>query len=277
MRNLILFLTRNYYIILFIFLESLSLFLVFQNNHFQRAHLLNSSNAIVGNIYESYSGVTDYFGLKEQNQKLSEENVMLRNQLRESSSSEMKTPMMIKDSLHKKQYIYFSAKVVNNSTNRRKNYLTLNIGSKQGVKPEMAVICSDGIVGIVLDVSDNFSSVMSILNENARIPVTIKKFGENSILTRKGDDEWRAKMERIPSHLKLANGDTIVTSSYSPFFFPWGIMVGTVDGFEKIAGNTFFDVTVKLSTNFNRLSYVYVVNNLMKDEQTKLEKARQHD
>ena len=175
MRNLILFLTRNYYFILFLFLQSLSLFLVFQNNHFQRSHFLNSSNAISGNIYETYSDVTDYFGLKQENKKLADENVILRNQLRESYSPELKQPIFIKDSLHRKQYVYISGKVVNNSTNKRRNYLTLNIGSKQGVKTEMGVISPDGIVGIVRDVSENFCSVMSILNESTRIPVAIKK------------------------------------------------------------------------------------------------------
>ena len=274
MRNLILFLTRNYYIILFIFLESLSIFLVFQNNHFQRSHFLNSSNAIAGNIYETYSGITDYFGLREKNDKLAEENVMLRNQLRQSSSNEIKSPLFVNDSLHGKQYIYLSSKVVNNSTNRRKNYLTLNIGSKQGVKSEMGVFCPEGIVGIVRDVSENFSSVMSVLHESTRVPVIIKKFGENSILTWNGDDEWHAQMERIPSHLELAKGDTIVTSSNSSIF-PEGIMVGYVESFEKVAGNTFYNLTIKLSTDFNRLSYVTVVNNLMKEEQTTLENSTQ--
>lgn len=276
MRNLILFLTRNYYIILFLTLESLSFFLVVQNNHFQRAHFLNSSNAIAGTIYETYSGVTDYFGLKQSNKKLAEENAWLRNQLRQSFSQETALPVTVKDPLRKQQYSYLVTKVVNNSTNRKKNYLTLNAGSKQGVKTEMAVISSDGIVGIVRDVSDNFCSVMSVLHENTRIPVNIKKFGENSILTWNGNDEWHARMERIPSHLQLAKGDTVVTSSYSSIF-PQGITVGTIEDFEKIAGNTFYNVTIKLSTDFNRLSYVNVVNNLMKDEQTTLEKASQHD
>lgn len=276
MRNLILFLTRNYYILLFLVLETFSIFLVIQNNHFQRAHFLNSSNAIAGNIYETYSGITEYFSLSEQNKKIAEENVMLRNQLREYFSNELKSPLLVKGSLHKKQYVYLYAKVVNNSTNRMKNYLTLNAGSKQGIKPEMAVISSDGIAGVVRDVSDNFCSVMSVLHESTRTPVTIKKFGENSILTWNGDDEWHAQMERIPSHLELSKGDTIVTSSYSSIF-PEGIMVGTIEGFEKIAGNTFYNVTIKLSTDFNRLSYVTVVNNLMKEEQTTLEKATQHD
>ena len=274
MRNLILFLTRNYYFILFLFLESLSIFLVFQNNHFQRAHFLNSSNTIAGNIYRSYSGVTDYFSLRERNDKLAEENVMLRNQLRESSSKEMKSPLYVNDSMHKRQYIYLSSKVVNNSTNRRKNYLTLNIGLKQGVKSEMGVFGPQGIVGIVRDVSENFSSVMSILHESTRVPVVIKKFGENSILTWNGVDEWHAQIDRIPSHLELSKGDTVVTSSNSSIF-PEGIMVGYVESFEKVAGNTFYNLTIKLSTDFNRLSYVTVVNNIMKEEQTTLENSTQ--
>ena len=193
MRNLILFLTRNYYILLFLTLETFAVFLVIQNNHFQRAHFLNSSNVVSGSIYQTYSGITDYFGLKYQNKKLAKENIVLRNQLRGLFSEEMRTGV-VKDRLHNQQYIYMLAKVVNNSTNRRKNYLTLNIGSKQGVKTEMAVISSDGIVGIVRDVSDNFSSVMSLLHESIRIPVTIKKFGKIQFLpgteTMNGMHRW---------------------------------------------------------------------------------------
>ncbi|TAL58792.1 MAG: rod shape-determining protein MreC [Bacteroidetes bacterium] len=276
MRNLILFLTRNYYLLLFLSLETFAIFLVVRNNHFQRSHFLNSSNAISGNIYETYSDITDYFSLKETNKKLADENVLLRNQLRQSYSPKSGLQVTVKDSALKQSYIYLTAKVVNNSTNRRNNYLTLNAGSNQGVKNEMAVISSEGIVGIVRDVSGNFCSVMSVLHESMRVPVTIQKFGENSILTWNGEDEWHAKMDRVPSHLHLKKGDVIVTSSYSSIF-PEGIMVGTIENFKKIAGNTFYNVTVKLSTNFNRLSYVNVVNNLKKEEQTGLEKAKQHD
>ncbi len=277
MRNLILFFTRNYYTLLFLLLETFAVFLILQNNHFQRAHFLNSSNALSGNIYQTYSGITDYFNLKETNDLLAQENVTLRNQLRQSYRGvSVSIPTTNDTSKNAKKYVYLNAKVVNSSTNRRKNYLTLNIGSNQGVKNEMAVISSEGIVGIVRDVSGNFCSVMSVLHENMRVPVNIKKYGENSILTWDGTDEWHATMERIPSHLKLLKGDKIVTSSYSSIF-PEGVAVGTIESFEKIAGNSFFNVTVKLSTNFKRLSYVKVVNNKMKVEQEKLETESQND
>ena len=138
----------------------------------------------------------------------------------------------------------------------------------------MGVMNSDGVVGIILDVSENFSSAMSVLHENAKIPVIIKKFGEHSVLSWNGTDEWHAKLEPIPSHLEIKKGDTIVTSSNSNYF-PEGIRVGTVDEYTIIAGNTFYKVTVKLSTNFSRLSYVTVIDNLLKEEQTKLETVSQ--
>lgn len=275
MRNLFLFIARNYYIILFLFLQSFSLFLVFQNRHFQRAHFLNSSNAIAGNIYEFYSEITEYFSLKEQNEKLSKENEMLRNKLHSFYLEKPEAPVTITEIAAQKQYIFYSAKVINNSTHRRNNYLTLNIGAKNGVKEGMGVIASDGVVGIVLNVSEHFASVMSCLHENARIPVVIKKFNEPSIMIWDGKDEDYALLERIPSHLELSKGDTVVTFRSS--CFPDGIMAGTVDSFEKVAGNTFFHVILKLSTDFSRLRYVTVVNNLLQEEQIKLEQSTQHD
>jgi rod shape-determining protein MreC len=270
MRNLLLFLTKNYYIILFLFLEFISILFIVQNNHFQRSHVLNSSNNISGNIFEIFSNITGYFNLKNENQKLAYENVALHNLLRQSFNKESKNKITVKDSLRRLQYEYVVAKVVNNSTVGRKNFITINAGKNYGIKEESAVICSEGVVGIVRDVSDNFSTIMSVLNENTRIPVTIKKFRENSILTWDGADEWHAKLERIPSNFNINKGDTIVTSAYSSIF-PEGIQVGVIDEFEKISGNTFFDVTIKLSTDFSRLKYVNVVNNLMKEEQLNLE------
>ena len=274
MRNLLLFFIRNYYFFLFLFLEILSFSFLIRNNHFQRSQLINSSNVVVGNVLGTYSEITDYFALKEVNKNLSVENSYLRNQLRQSFMDFSSYPVPEKDSALRRQYQFVVAKVINNSTQRKKNYLTLNRGSKQGIKPGMGVICGSGIVGIVRNVSENFSSVMSLLNEDSRVPVTIKKFGENSILNWDGSDGTIGKMERIPSYLQIKKNDTIVTSSYSAVF-PAVIMVGTVEEFQKIAGNTFFDVTVKFSTHFNQLSYVYVVNNFLREEQIKIEKTLQ--
>ena len=144
MRNLVLFFYKNYFTFLFLFLEAASVFLLIQNNSYQRASFINSSNAISGKVYESYSSFTDYFALKQTNEQVARENAQLRNLLKSSYTSYLVTPQLIKDSALKQQYSYIIAKVVNNSINRKNNYLTLNRGTAQGIKKGMAVICGEG-------------------------------------------------------------------------------------------------------------------------------------
>ena len=169
-----------------------------------------------------------------------------------------------------------TAKVINNSTNRRNNYLTLNKGSKQGVKPEMGVICSDGIVGIVKDVSEHYCSVISFLHKDSRFSARIKKNGYIGSMVWNGYDETHGTLNDIAKHVKVSKGDTIVTSSYSAIF-PDGVFIGIVDEVTSTGGNNFQDITVKLSTPFGKLSYVYIISNLYKDEQKALEEPLKND
>ena len=277
MRNLFLFLAKNYYLFLFIFLQSLAIFLLVQNNKFQRAGFINSSNALAGNVYETWSGLTDYLNLKHANELLANENSQLRNKLKSATADYTTHPVQVTDSVFKQKYSFITSKVVNNSTNRKNNYLTLNRGSQQGVARGMAVMCGEGVVGIVKEVSNNFCAVMSVLHKDVNIPSSIKKYGENTIVHWDGDDYHYGMMENIPSHLKIVKGDTIVTSAYSSIF-PEGIMVGTVEEIMPIPGNTFNNVRVRFSTDYKKLSYVYIVNNILRDEQEGVEKqAMQKD
>ncbi|MEW6468527.1 MAG: rod shape-determining protein MreC [Bacteroidota bacterium] len=276
MRNLVLFFYKNYFTFLFLFLESVAVFLLIQNNNYQRASFVNSSNAVAGSVYETWSGITDYFSLGRSNEQLAKENAELRNMLKGSYTSYLVTPGLVRDSALKQQYSYIVAKVVNNSVNRKNNYLTLNRGSAQGVKKGMAVISGQGVVGIVKEVSSNFSSVMSVLHSKVTVPSSVKKYGETGLLTWETGDYRFGTMRNIPSHLKLLKGDTIVTSSYSSIF-PAGIMVGTIEEVQPITGNTFNNLKVRLSTDFGKITYVYIVNNLLKDEQEELEKVSQND
>ena len=138
----------------------------------------------------------------------------------------------------------------------------------------MAVISSNGIVGIVKDVSGNFSSVLSVLHKDARISAMIKKNGYFGSLVWDGSDFKTGTLSDIPVHAKISEGDTIVTSRYSAIF-PDGILIGTIVGFKINPGDNFYTIYVKFSTDFSNLSYVYVVNNLMKDEQSLLEEISQ--
>ena len=271
MRNLFLFLTKNYYFFLFLFLESVAVLLLIRNNNYQRAGFINSSNAISGRIYEAWTGMTDYLNLKHSNDLLVEENAMLRNKLKNSLEDYSMDQTTISDSGYKQKYTFIPAKVVNNSCNRRNNYLTLNRGSAQGIHRLMGVISSEGVVGIVQEVSENFCTVRSVLHMTMKVPSMIRKYRENSMVYWDGEDNTIARMDNVTSNLKIVKGDTVVTSNYSSVF-PAGIMVGTVEEIVPIKGNTFNNLSVRLSTGFNKLSYVYIVNNILQQEQEDLEK-----
>lgn len=276
MRNLITFIWRNYFFFLFLLLEALCIYLVVQNNYFQRASFINSSNALSAKVMQTSANVEEYFFLKKENDRLAQENAELRSRSLVSYAMVVDDKYTVKDTTYKQKYIYTTCKVVNNATNMRNNFLTLDKGALHGVKNNMAVITSTGVVGQVKDVSDNFCTVMSVLNSKTTISAKIKKDGSYGPLTWEGDDFRFATLHDIPTHVRLVKGDTIVTSAYSRTF-PENIMIGTVENFERKSGEYFYTVQVRLSTEFKKVSHVYIVTNMLKEEQEELEKRSEKE
>jgi rod shape-determining protein MreC len=275
MRSLLLFLWKNYFFFVFLLLETLCLYLVVQNNYYQRATFINSSNHLSADVLKTSANVQEYFYLKNENENLAKENAELRTKLLESYSIIVNDQHSVNDTTLLQKYTYTSAKVVNNSTNRRNNFITLNKGSKNGITKDMAVITNTGIVGLVKDVSENFCTVMSMLHSKITVNAKIKKDGSYGPLTWNGVDFEYVTLSDIPTHVRLAKGDTIVTSAYS--HFPEDIKIGIVDSWERKSGEYFFTVKVKLLTDFKKLTYVYIVNYLFKEEQQGLEKKSEAD
>jgi rod shape-determining protein MreC len=276
MRNLFVLLWKNYFFILFLLFEALCIYLIVQNNSFQRASFINSTNTGVATIYGAVNNVTNYIHLKAVNEALSKENAHLHSAMANSFLSPCADSTQVVDTVLKQQYTYMSARVINNTINKRNNYLTLDKGSSNGVKPEMAVISSSGVVGIVKDVSENFCSVLSLLHKETKISAKVAKSGYFGPLVWEGGDYRRANLLDIAKHVPLKKNDTIVTSPFSGIF-PEGIMIGTIDNFELKPGDVFYTIEVKLSTNFGNLSHVYIVENLLKGEQKKLESTFKND
>ena len=274
MRTLFALIWKFYFAFLFILLEIFASFLIVQNNSFHKAGFLNSSNALSASLFKITNNISQYMRLRSTNELLAIENEKLHSQSILSFVKFNTGIWTINDTIFEQQYTYLSARVINNSIYKRNNYLTLNKGERHGIEPEMAVISSNGIVGIVKDVSDNFSSVLSVLHKDARISAKIKKSGSFGSLVWDGADFKTGTLSDIPVHAKISEGDTIVTSRYSAIF-PDGILIGTIVGFKINPGDNFYTISVKFSTDFSNLSYVYVVDNLMKDEQILLEEASQ--
>jgi rod shape-determining protein MreC len=276
MRNLILFIWKYNFFFTFLLLEILCFSLVVNNNYYHRASFINSSNSIAANILRTSKNVKDYFALKEQNEILARENAILRTHSLVSFSESINDTYVVNDTVFRQNFTYTSCKVVNNSVNRRNNYLTLNKGYMDGIKSDMAVITSNGVVGVVKDISANFCTVMSLLHSKTVISCKIKKNDFFGPLNWDGKDFRYALLNDIPTHASLKKGDTITTSSYS-LLFPENIMIGTIESFERKPEDFFYTVKVKLSTDFKKLSYVYIVNNVQKTEQQMLEEKTEKD
>lgn len=276
MRNLLRFLWKYSNFVLFILMEVCCFYLIFQNNSFQRASWINSSNAFAGNVFTTVNSIKEYFALKETNELLAAENARLRTQSLGSYAKYITTKTIVGDTVLKQQYTYIPADVVNNSVNRRNNYLTLNRGYKQGITRDMAVITSNGIVGYIKDVSANYCTVLSILNKDAKISAKVKRYDELGSLIWEGGEYRYGLLQDIGTHVKIAKGDSIVTSNFSDIF-PSNIMIGTVESYAPREGGEFYNIKVKYSANLKNVTHVYIINNILRQEKIQLEERSQHD
>jgi rod shape-determining protein MreC len=270
MKNLFAFVMRHNFIFVFLFMQVICAWLMVHNNGFQGSHVLNSSNRVVANLYQTAANTKEYFSLKQENDRLATENAVLRNFLKSNYVVTPITEFKKRDTLYKQQYTYVSAKVVNSSVNKRRNFLTINIGSREGIKQDMAVMTSDGVVGIVTNVSKNFSSAMSLLHKDVRVNCQLKKDKSYGPLIWDGSDYRYCLLTDIPTHSKIAKGDTVITSELSGIF-PEGIMVGTIESFERRRNESFYTARVKLSADLKKVNHVYIIKNKFKGERDSLE------
>ncbi len=270
MRNLIDFIARFHAFFIFFLLEVISLVMIVRFHNYHNATFFNSANYLSGNFYAAVNDIKGYLLLKNTNELLAGENASLRSQhvIPDSIPGYYNADVCL-DSL---PYIirYIPAKVINNTVNKANNFVTLNKGSKQGIQKQMGVLTQNGIVGIVADVSENFSTVMSVLNKKSNISIRLKKAKFIGSLNWTGADAYTAKISGVPVNALIENGDTVLTSGFSSIF-PKDIPVGKVVKVENTATSNFFDIEVQLFTNFYTLDYVYVVKNILKEEQDQLE------
>lgn len=272
MRNILVFIIRYHFLLLFLLLEFFSIYLLVNSTYYQSSAILKAGNSVTGRFYTTISNATDYLKLRTTNEYLAQENALLRQTKGVSFLKNDTSSFWMKDTLYKQQYQYIVAKVVLNTVGKRNNYIMLDKGRRSGIQKDMAVITSNGIVGTVVNVSENFSWVMSMLNKHTRISGRIPKNNQMGTIIWNGVDHLYGTLTDIPAHVKIAKGDTIVSSGYS-YIFPAGLMIGTITDFRVEQGEHFYTIPFRFSVDFNALQYVYVVKNLMKDEQEALEKS----
>ena len=275
MKEIIKLILKYHFTIVFILLEIVSFSLIIRHNEYQRAIFSESASTLFGNISSTITSIKDYFRLKEMNESLANENILLKNRLEkyEFLRDTIIHGTVVQDSIP--VYEYIGAKQVNATYNRTKNYITLNQGRKNGLQKEMAVCTPEGIVGLIQDLSDHFAVVIPLINVDSRISAKIKKNNYYGSLQWDGNDYAYSYQNDIPYHVEVNAGDTIVTSGLSKIF-PEGIVVGYVESVDKETAN-FLKIKVKLAVDFKRINHVYVILNNKKNEQTSLEAINYHE
>lgn len=270
MRNLRLFILKNYFFFLFLVFELISLTFLVSTNNYQKSTFMNSSNKTIGYLMEKKSDLTNYLYLQEINTQLAEENAMLKNLLKDSYYINDKGEISFKDSLGIVQYNYLPARVINNTVHLQDNYLTINRGSSNGIASGMGVCNDQSIVGIVKDVSEHYATVISVLNKNFVLSVKVKRTNDYGLIRWEGVNNKEVILSGITVDAPIEIGDTVVTRGNSPKF-PENILVGIVKKLEMKPGSMHHHITVTLNTNFNSVYHVYVIDNKFKSEQEELE------
>ncbi len=273
MRNVFLFIRRHFNFLFFLVLQIIALSFLFRYNKFHEAAFLNVSTEVTGRLNEKYNNVEYYFQLKKTNEALVQENVRLRQQLIANYEAPDSNKRLFRDTIRTdsvRKWLIMEAKVVNNTISLPTNYLTIHRGFRQGVRSNMGVTGPQGIVGSVINVSENFAIVMSVLHPQFRVVAKLKKGGETGTIFWDGISPAFISMRGIPRSANVVVGDTVVTSQITSLF-PAGLLVGTIS--EIVPDNTsnFFNLRLRTATNFSNIEYAYVLDNVQYDEQKRLE------
>jgi rod shape-determining protein MreC len=274
MRNILRFLARYSTLLLFVFLQAVSLYLLFNFNNYQQSAFFSTANRLNGWMYTIQESVYGYFNLRENNESLLRHNNELELKLARLESAlrtytdSTRIPLLRMKAAE--EFSLIPARVIQNSVTHFRNYITLNVGAADGVKPEMGVAGADGIVGVISLVTDHYSVVIPVLNRDQRFSCKLKNLNATGSLAWDGFDRRFAFLEEIPPYIAVAKGDTVVTSGFSAVF-PEGIMVGTVDDYKVSDDANYLRLKIRLATRFDALSNVRVVRYVHREELKKLE------
>jgi len=273
MRYLIAFFKRYSTFFLFLILEIIALFWILNKQAYQRSVFASGTTAITGSVFNTVYGVSGYFNLLKDNNKLMVENANLRKQLIEVEKSIIRYDTLFSKqdviSSDSTQYSFIPAYIICNSVNKANNFFMIDVGEKDGVTSEMGVIGPNGVIGIIVNTSKNYSWVMSLLHGRCRISARLKKNNMLGTIKWDGVDYRKGTLIDIPSYIDINKGDTLVASGFS-HMFPRGTDIGIITDYRINSGDDMYTITFEYLEDLKKLNNVYVVINKSQKEQVKL-------
>ncbi|UPQ77812.1 rod shape-determining protein MreC [Flavobacterium azooxidireducens] len=274
MQQIFIFIIKNSTRLLFLLLLVISLLLTIQSHSYHRSKVINSANFVTGGVYERINSVNEYLNLKTENEGLANENARLKSLLYNRKDT---TKIIDKELLSSfGNYKVIQSKIINNSYNVHENFLTINSGTAKGVKSDMGVVNSKGIIGIVENTSKNYATVISILNVRSQINAKIKKTSHFGTLTWNGKNTGYVQLIDVPRLASVKKGDTIVTGAQS-IIFPENVNIGTIHKIYTDDKTNYFTIDVKLFNDMTSLGHVYIIENIDRKEILELENQNQNE
>lgn len=270
MQQVINFFIKNSYRLLFLLLLGTSIFFTIQTNSYHKSRTISSANIVTGYVYEKIDEVNKYFDLKDVNKKLVEENSYLKEILYNTKDTTLTNPIELSDEML--QYKVIHAKVIKNSFDVYDNYLTLNAGAKDGIKEDMGVINSKGVVGIIDKTSNNYATVLSILNTKSQLNAKIKNTNHFGTLTWDAKNAGYVQLVDVPRLASLKKGDTIVTGGQS-VIFPENIPIGRIEKAYTDKNTNYYTISVRLFNDMTNVGFVYIIENTKKSELIELQNS----
>lgn len=274
MQQIINFIFKNSILLLFLLLLGISLTFTVQSHSYHKSRYISSANAVTGFVYQQIDNVKQYLNLREENERLARENAVLQSIVYNSKDSVELSLLPLPKELE--NYHVITSKVIHNSFNVHENYITINTGEKDGVKTDMAVINSLGIVGEIDKTSNGYATVLSILNTKSRINAKIKKSNHFGFLSWNGENTGFVQLTEIPRLASVRKGDTIVTGG-SSITFPENIPVGTIDKIYVDKRTNYYTLDVRLFNDMTNLGHVYIIENKNREEIINLQEESQNE
>jgi len=270
MQQIIYFISKNSTKLLFLLLLVVSLYLTVQTHSYHESQMLHSANVVSGTIYEKTNSITEYLHLKDENDRLAEENAKLK-QILYNSELIMDSSFKLNPEVRIAQdYKMFHAKIIKNSFHKKENYLTIKGGSSNGIKKDMGVINSKGVVGIIENVSKNYATIQSVLNTQTKISAKLSNTNHFGTITWDGKNTGYVQLVDIPKLAALHKGDSIVTGGISTIF-PENVPIGLVDKVFTSKNSNFYTINVRLFNDMTNISSVYLIEHVKIKEIIELE------
>jgi len=261
-------LKHNFHLLTFLLLQVLSIMLIYNNSHYQHFAISTTAQGITAPVQKLANSFYKQFRYASENADLMQQNLELMKEKENMFIFSEDTVYSVFSGENKtkcRMYDITTAHVVFNTINKSNNYIIIDKGRKDGVVPDMAVLSPTGVAGVVSDVSENFSTVISLLNPNSRVSAKIIPINQVGTVVWVDADPSVAQVIDIPQHLIVSVGDSVLTSGYSDVF-PKDILIGTVIEKFDNPNNTFLTIKIRLATDFRNLYNVYLISNLYKPE-----------